>query len=732
MTDRQRERLVRDRLAARMHQRQAALLRRSLSLTRRLRRLYAEAAGRMATRAAKDGPAGIGDFERTIDGELRGVASELRRELAGIAVEAYRLTRKAMMDSVPLWWLVAYARRRVLPVREREDGEAAAEMQMLADLDRALELPPAEARALVQSLLFPPPSQAAVDAMLSAPGPGGIPWDDRLKHWERGTRDAMRRELSAGVGAGEDVAGLEKRLRPLADGMSYKAQRIARTEAARLGHRANEAVYDVMGDAVEAKILSAVMDEFTRPEHAVRNGRRFVRGADGIYRDEAGAVLPDLPDQPNCRCGIVPDLGMPDYIRKDPGARAAYESATGDLVPDPASYADWWQQAGEKERMTAVGVRRYRAAARALGRKPEWPDFLDPEGKLLPVERIRLDGPERREQRLRQVTAMLTQRKLLFQQAAALGYRKPMTHVTHPERAVAAGEPGGYQQLRRRFEDAMEKSLTLTDREQARRRQWEESGHTGREVRGEFARRLDDHRRRMDEVEALRREADASALLPAQRRELLERSREWSKASRRDAQSALVLLRGERTEIELRLSGSLDATSAASAREAAAYLEGVVSRRAVDPAFLSRVDVRPVESDSNAERREKYGGRGYYAEGKVWLPEDCKPGRAAHEIVHHLEAHSGVRERYSAWFSEATRGATPTPLGEGYHEDERYLPRTDGGAWATNYTGKIHESTMEPVEIATMCVQRLFEDAERFMRTDPALFELTIDAMRGN
>ena len=425
MTDRQRERLVRERLAARLHQRQAALLRRSLALTRRLRRLYAEAAGRIAARAAKDGPAGIGDFERTIDGELRGVAGELRRELAAVAVEAHRLTRQAMFAAVPLWWLVAYARRRVLPVREREDRESAAEMQLLAELDRAASLPPAEARALVQSLLFPPPSPEAVDAMLSAPGPGGIPWDDRLKHWERGTRDAMRRELASGVGAGENVDGLEKRLRPLADGMSYKAQRIARTEAARIGHRANEDAYDAMGDAVEAKILSAVMDEFTRPEHAVRNGRRFTRGADGVYRADNGDVIPDLPDQPNCRCGIVPDLGMPDYIRKDPAARASYEKATADLAPDPASYADWWQQASAKERMTAVGVRRYHAAEKALGRKPGWPDFLDPEGRLLSVERIRGEASEDREQRLRRVKAMLEQRKAQFAQAATGGFGGP-------------------------------------------------------------------------------------------------------------------------------------------------------------------------------------------------------------------------------------------------------------------------------------------------------------------
>ncbi|MDY0165764.1 MAG: hypothetical protein RBS80_04425 [Thermoguttaceae bacterium] len=59
------------------------------------------------------------------------------------------------------------------------------------------------------------------------------------------------------------------------------------------------------------------------------------------------------------------------------------------------------------------------------------------------------------------------------------------------------------------------------------------------------------------------------------------------------------------------------------------------------------------------------------------------------------------------------------------------MSRTDSGAWAANCTGKLRERTMEPVEIATVCVQRLFEHAERFMRTDPALFELTSDAVRG-
>ena len=94
-----------------------------------------------------------------------------------------------------------------------------------------------------------------------------------------------------------------------------------------MAHRQNEEAYDAMGDAVEAKVLMSVMDEHTRPEHAARNGRRFTRGTDGIYRDTAGDVIPDLPDAPNCRCMIVPDLGLPEYIRKDPGARRQLHTA---------------------------------------------------------------------------------------------------------------------------------------------------------------------------------------------------------------------------------------------------------------------------------------------------------------------------------------------------------------------------------------------------------------------
>lgn len=434
MTDRQTEQLIASRLAARMHQRQAKLMRYLIGLGHKLRRLYGEAGDRIAAAAKGTPPKAL---PARIDKELRGVAREMQRELGAVLLQSARDTAAAVQSSVPQRWLLAYARRRVLPVRERRDAESEAEMQLLLDLERAAELSPEEAKALVQSLLFPMPSPERVEKILSEPGPGGIPWDERLKSWEGKTRGAIRTELTAGLAAGENVDKLRVRLRPLTDGLGYKAQRIARTEGARLAHRANQETYAAMGDAVQAQTIVAVMDEHTRPEHALRNGRTYQRREDGTYRDAAGNVMPDLPDAPNCRCFAVPDLGIPDYLKKDPAARSAYEKATAALVPDPASYADWWQQAKPSERKAAVGAKRFGAVKQRVKREPKWPDFLDPDGKLLTPSEIKAETPDEREQRLRRLKAILDQRRRQYEEVASRGYSTPDTDPGASGRRVA-------------------------------------------------------------------------------------------------------------------------------------------------------------------------------------------------------------------------------------------------------------------------------------------------------
>mgnify|MGYP003871281769 CR=1 FL=1 len=321
----------------------------------------------------------------------------------------------------------------------------------IADLWRDLRGPhrdpslsPEQAKALIDAMLFPPPTAEEVERALRDPGPGGLPWDERLKRWEHMTRQAMLNELTVGLASAENVDQLRRRLKPLADGLAWKAQRIARTEGRRVAERDYQDRLAGLGDLLDGQQIVAVMDEWTRPAHAARHGRIFRRGADGVFRDERGGVLPDLPDAPNCRCMTIPVLAMPEEFRGDPAARAAFETAAGRLIPDPASYADWWERAGRKERSTAVGAKRYQAVRDLVGREPEWTDFLGPDGELLSVAALRSETPARRQERKTEVEAILDARRRMFQSVASRGYALG-SGTARPE--VVAAVPmlrGGY------------------------------------------------------------------------------------------------------------------------------------------------------------------------------------------------------------------------------------------------------------------------------------------------
>lgn len=236
----------------------------------------------------------------------------------------------------------------------------------------------------------------------------------------------MLSHLVQGLVAGENVDQLRARLEPFADGLAYKAQRIARTEGCRVAERAGRSGYEQLGGMLQGLQIVAVMDEWTRPHHAARNGRIYLRGPDGLYRDDAGQLLPDLPDEPNCRCMTIPVLQTPEVLKRNPAALAAFETAAKELIPDPASYRDWWAGASERERMIAVGVKRYQAmrdllASEPMPREPEWADFIDPKGRLIPKETLQAESPTDRANRRRKVDELLAQRQRAFQVVASTG-----------------------------------------------------------------------------------------------------------------------------------------------------------------------------------------------------------------------------------------------------------------------------------------------------------------------
>lgn len=365
----------------------------------------------------------------------------LRQDLVASVQASRKATIATLLDTVPLRWFRAIAPElAVLPLPEGLQERAVDDPEFGASYDfepiAQRRLTREQAMALIRELAFPPLSPEAVEAYLDG-GPGGISWDERLRYWDSQARDQMLSQLTQGVSAGESVVELRKRLQPITDGVRWKAQRVARTEARRVAERSQVDTYAEMGDMIEAMQVIASLDQWTRPAHAARHGKTYRRQADGGFVADDGEVLPDLPDAPNCRCYASPILATPAEFLKDPVLRADFSNAQAEVIPDPAAYVQWFDRAPEKERALAVGVRRYRAVERKLsgtGQRPEWPDFIDQDGKLLTPQKIVAETADKTAERKQAVEATIARREQMYQDAAAKGMVAPTPKpVAKPE-----------------------------------------------------------------------------------------------------------------------------------------------------------------------------------------------------------------------------------------------------------------------------------------------------------
>lgn len=71
----------------------------------------------------------------------------------------------------------------------------------------------------------------------------------------------------------------------------------------------------------------------------------------------------------------------------------------------------------------AVGVRRYQTVQRLLGgAEPQWQDFIDGDGKLLSVDKLRGETQRQRDARFGKVTATIAQRMQLLRLVSQFGF----------------------------------------------------------------------------------------------------------------------------------------------------------------------------------------------------------------------------------------------------------------------------------------------------------------------
>jgi len=717
---------IASRLAAAAHLRQARILSLLGARLRSLRAKANELVRRLARKAAELGMAGLPHLAGIIRGELDELRSALEGVLEEFARTGYEMSREMLVKTIGAQRLLALINRGTMTEAEEPTaGQIVARYQLAG-------IPLEELETYVKSLIFRPPDAETVSRWLVEKPPGGLSWEERFWRWAVPAQAAFLTQLTQGLAAGENPTQLEQRIRPFADGLFYKSERIARTEAMRVAERANRATAERMGPYLEGLQIVAVMDEWTRPHHAARNGRVFYRGEDGVYRDETGEILPDLPDEPNCRCMTIPVLTMPPELRGRSAAGEAFRTASGGLIPDPASYAEWWEKASPQEQRIAVGAGRYelvrdRLAKLPTPRPPEWIDFIDEKGRLLPPWRLKSESAEEWQRRREAVDAMLTQRKLLWQQVSTMGFRAPLAWIPKPLHGVMAGDLQSLVRLQRELVTAAARRLTPPLAEQKRRQRWQTDLHPAKEVRREIERRLDVLRRQMDEIKPIIAEIESLDVLPGRRREMLAALDNRIADLRREmALEALRLPEKERAAIKRGELTGLDQSMEEKLDQAVGFLGSITSKEVVNDLALGPVNVFKVPPRS----------RGSYDPNTatVKIAHDHHFETYVHELGHHLEKalRPSVRQRINKQFAEWTKGAEPEWLGKPYRKDEYYLRRTDGGVWpGSNYAGKIRQGTMEPTELVTMTLQSIAMDPVGVVRDCPEVFDLIVDLLRG-
>jgi SPP1 gp7 family putative phage head morphogenesis protein len=728
--------LLQERLAARFHQRQVQLLQAVQQAAVAIRRRYRSLAGPIAELASRVGLVGLASLRRRIEQLLGQARQALQDQLIPLGLLGYRTAGQAVLDALPAEWLPVFAglaaAKAKLPVREATVPEPQQPAwQVRYDWEPIVRgaIRGQKAKEFVQSLLFPPPKEEQVtDWLISAP-PGGLSWQERLRRWEEPVRQAMFNDLVHGLVAGENVDGLRARLERWTDGLAYKAQRIARTEGCRVAERAGRSAFQGMGGMLQGLQIVAVMDEWTRPHHAARNGRIYWQGPDGLYRDERGELLPDLPDEPNCRCMTIPVLRPPPEWAQNPAAMAAFQTATGQLIPDPASYQQWWQQASEREQMTAVGVRRWQTVRDLLQkepipRKPEWADFIDPEGRLLPIETLQAETPQERAERLAKVDLRIAQRKALFQAVASTGIPTPL-QPGHPAHLFFQGPEAMEREIQRMVQE-YQKKFALSPEEKSRRRHFDRRAQkqilSASEVREELLRRADAAERAL---KAARRPWLEIDWPPHYQRELHKALYEIETRCKQQAREDIVrtMMLPPKYRTRFKVEGTFQEDIGKAANEASRFVGAITNK--------TKVAQKKVIIEENP-RLVPGGGAYYPRQGKVAYHGTTSADTFAHELGHHLQYWiPGLNETALKWGKKVTRGSCKIDSGrvDSMRKRWSYLQRTDGRKWLSDYMGRVDDDD-QMWEIVSEGIEFLFKEPEKVAREDPELFELLLTGIR--
>ncbi|HHK41768.1 MAG TPA: hypothetical protein ENJ50_05050, partial [Planctomycetaceae bacterium] len=397
-------------------------------------------------------------FEELLHLAIRQTTDQVRTDFNALAYKSYRSATNVFLDKIPKSWL-----ERLIPPETRaafeevhypspptflkfdagrlsivteESPEGPYVFDIPINPFQHLNLSDDEKRELIERIVFPPLTEKEVDEILqrevTLPDGNKVNWAERLDRLSSQipNKQIAFNELVRGYADGENLQKLKSRIKPLVSGIESAAKRVARTEGMRVAEQMQRKSWDDLGDMFDGAQIIAVLDVNTRPHHATRNGTIYYKDADkanGTTR-KTMAELPDLPDEPNCRCWTSPVLSPPGEWKDDPATHASHASGAA----DPKTVSDWFATARPLERKVVVGVQRYNLVAEKLNgvREPEWSDFIDDNGKLLSADKLLKETALQRQARKERLDKTIRERGRLLSTISRKGFESPTRRPT--------------------------------------------------------------------------------------------------------------------------------------------------------------------------------------------------------------------------------------------------------------------------------------------------------------
>jgi len=162
----------------------------------------------------------------------------------------------------------------------------------------------------------------------------GIGWAERITDMSADIRKSVRRELAAGMAAGEGTDKITRRIRKVWKDIPRKrAEAIARTEVHNVSTRVMFDSYKANRNVIRGVEYLAALDRRTCQICMADDGRKFY-----FDRTPKMETRPFIPQHPRCRCVYVPFTRMRDIIFGTP--ESAKEKFLGPVVR-ASDYVKW-------------------------------------------------------------------------------------------------------------------------------------------------------------------------------------------------------------------------------------------------------------------------------------------------------------------------------------------------------------------------------------------------------